>query len=424
MKIYKENPDKKKINRIAVFQYEWDVRSYTLDILTMLVEKGYYIDLFLTSCDNHLVDLENIKKNSNIKIYDLTPRNHNKVLNFISKNFWRVVSKLDQILVLRGMLFRILKKDISCFVIKQSSRIISQNHSTYKCFIGIEKKGLIWVGILNKKYKFNIPFLYYSLELYIEDHPIRYTNPFFPRIRKLEKKYHKKAVATIIQDNMRANVLFSSNNIERQPIIFVPISLRGDIIPNRARYFHNKFNIPEEIRIILYFGMIKSKSRLSKEIAEQAKNLNNNNRLVFHGYGAPKEIEDLTGLTSDKICISTELVPYDKIFDLISSSDIGLVLYSTDNSNNRLTAFSSEKIALFSKAGIPIIAFDNENYRKLINTLRCGELINTLDELPNAVQKIFLNYELYRENAFQAYKQFYWFDRHFKNIIKFIENEL
>jgi hypothetical protein len=128
---------------------------------------------------------------------------------------------------LNGKLFRLLKRDISLKVLRKSSQVIGQNRYNYKCFIGIEKKGLIWAGLLNREYKYHIPYLYYSLELYIEDHPIRFTDKFFPRLRKLEKRFHREAAATIIQDSMRAKVLFESNHIEKQPVILVPVSLRG-----------------------------------------------------------------------------------------------------------------------------------------------------------------------------------------------------
>ena len=410
------------MNRIAVFQYEWDVRMYTLDLVTMLAENGFYVDLFLKDCEDRLVDLDSIEKNERIRIYDFSNHKNRKPPGFIYRNSWRVIGKLDQMFSLKGKLFRLLKRDISFKVLKKSSRIIGQDH--YKCFIAIEKKGLIWAGLLNREYKYNIPFLYYSLELYVEDHPIRFTDPFFPRLRKKEKRFHQEAAATIIQDRMRAKVLFESNHIEKQPVILVPVSLRGNENPYKTRYFHDKFNLPGEKKIILYFGMINARHRLSREIAEQAENLDNNHLLVFHGYGKPGDLQALTDTAPGKVLVSTDLVPHDMIAEVISAADIGLVLYSSDNSNNRLTAFSSEKIALFSRSGIPVIAFDNENYRGLMKAYRWGELIEHMKELPRAVVKILQDYDSYRKNAFLAYKEYYCFDRHFENIKKFIENDL
>lgn len=410
------------MNRIAVFQYEWDVRVYTLDLVTLLTEKGFYVDLFLKDCEDRLVDLDEMNKNNRIRIYDFSTDKSRKPPGFIYRNFWRVIGKLDQMFSLKGKLFRLFKRDISFKVLRKSSRVIGQNH--YKCFIGIEKKGLIWAGLLNREYKYNIPVLYYSLELYVEDHPVRFTDPFFPRLRKLERRFHREAAATIIQDSMRAKVLFESNQVEKQPVILVPVSLRGNENPDKTRYFHDKFNLPAEKKIILYFGMINARYRLSREIAEQAEALDSDHLLVFHGYGKPQDIDALTGIAPGKVLVSTDLVSHDMITEVISAVDIGLVLYSSDNSNNKLTAFSSEKIARFSRSGIPVIAFDNENYRVLMKAYHCGELIGHINQLPRAVLRILQDYDSYRKNAFLAYKEYYCFDRHFENIKKFIDNDL
>ena len=412
------------MNRIAVFQYEWDVRGYTLDLVTMLAETGFDVDLFLKDCEDRLVDLDRVEKNKRIRIYDFSTNKNKKPPGFIYRNFWRVTGKLDQVLFLNGKLYRLLKRDISLKVLRKSSQVIGQNRYNYKCFIAIEKKGLIWAGLLNREYKYHIPYLYYSLELYIEDHPVRFTDKFFPRLRKLEKRFHREAAATIIQDSMRAKVLFESNHIEKQPVILVPVSLRGKENPDKTRYFHDKFNLPGEKKIILYFGIIKPRYRLSREIADQAETLDSDHILVFHGYGEPQDIRDLIAIAPGKVFVSTDLVPHDRITEIISSVDIGLVFYSSDNSNNRLTAFSSEKIALFSRSGIPVIAFDNENYRVLMKAHRCGELINDINELPRAVKRILQGYDFYRKNAFLAYKEYYCFDRHFESIRRFIENDL
>jgi hypothetical protein len=223
---------------------------------------------------------------------------------------------------------------------------------------------------------------------------------------------------------MRAKVLFESNDIEKQPVIMVPVSLRGNENHDKTRYFHIKFNLTGEKKIILYFGIINARYRLSREIADQAEALDSDQLLVFHGYGETQDIRALTGMAPGKVLVSTDLVPHDMITELISSVDIGLVLYSDDNYNNKLTAFSSEKTALFSRSGIPVIAFDNENYRVLMKSYRCGELINDINELPRAVVRILRDYDSYRKNAFLAYKEYYCFDRHFENIKKFIENDL
>jgi hypothetical protein len=104
---------------------------------------------------------------------------------------------------------------------------------------------------------------------------------------------------------------------------------------------------------------------------------------------------------------------------MVSSADIRIALYETTNSNERLVAFSSSKIAYYTKCGVPIIAFDTESFRLLMNSFVCGELINTVSEIPLKVHQILDSYDLYRDQAQAAYKDYYNLD---KNFSKFLIN--
>jgi glycosyltransferase involved in cell wall biosynthesis len=69
------------------------------------------------------------------------------------------------------------------------------------------------------------------------------------------------------------------------------------------------------------------------------------------------------------------------------------------------------------QCGVPVIAFDSESFRKLMNAYQCGELIHSIDEIPQKVQKILADYDSYRKQAFMAHRQFFDFDRNFKKFI-------
>jgi glycosyltransferase involved in cell wall biosynthesis len=99
-----------------------------------------------------------------------------------------------------------------------------------------------------------------------------------------------------------------------------------------------------------------------------------------------------------------------------------LGMYDNSCVNNRLTAFSSEKIALYLQSGVPIIAFDMGNYRDLMDAHQCGELIQDMPELPGAVDKILNSYDTYRVNAFSAYRDFYRYDQHFRAIREYLNS--
>ena len=103
---------------------------------------------------------------------------------------------------------------------------------------------------------YKCPLIYYSLELYIEDHP---DIKGYSYLRKAEKKYHRLCGATIIQDRLRAEALMEYNEIGTTDLIYFPISVRGDIVEEKSGFFHRKYKINEAKKLILYFGLIQMK---------------------------------------------------------------------------------------------------------------------------------------------------------------------
>ena len=107
---------------------------------------------------------------------------------------------------------------------------------------------------------------------------------------------------------------------------------------------------------------------------------------------------------------------------MISSADIGLAFYSPEIDNDRLTAFSSEKMAWYMQCGVPFIAFDYPGYRRLAQEDGCGAVIRTMSELPGAISQILARHETFRRNSFRAFSKYYDFDRNFACVIDGVEH--
>jgi len=396
------------MNRIAIFQHDWPLQTQTINLVVKLAESDYFVDLFIKNCHYDFIDLDQLKNNKNVSVYDFSfDGGHTNKRGIIKRIIHRIIHL--------GYLF--LDRTISKDDFIKSVNIIKNNH--YKCFIGVEKKGLIWAGKVSTIQE--VPYLYYNLELYIEDHPAFRNSSKFDKLRIKEKIYHKNAKATIIQDEMRGDVLFKSNNIEKTDIVYIPVSLLGKVNKKKVVYLHDKFGISHDKKLMLYFGMI-SENRFSFKLAEKLNYLNCDCIMVFHGNGTKHDINRLKKKYGNKLIISLELVSPQRIKLIIASASIGFAFYKNNYANDRLTAFSSEKIALYLQSGVPIIAFDNDNYRKLMEIHHCGELIYSFDELPYAIEKILKNYEYYRKNAFLAYDEFYNFEKQFINLKVYLDS--
>jgi glycosyltransferase involved in cell wall biosynthesis len=391
-------------DRIALFQYEWPLQVHAMNLALKLAESGYQVDIFLKDCRTGFVVPGEQREKENITVYDLSRplRQVRRIVRYLLGKAWFIKKHLP-------LIAPAARQDAL-------KRLGTQR---YRCFIGVEKKGLIWAGILAQV--LNVPFLYYSLELYLEDVPAFAGDKGFPVLRREEIKYHRLSSATIIQDRLRASALLRSNGIEKTDVLLLPVTFPDGENRNRSTRLYDQNNIPRHAKLILYFGMI-SEDRRCIEVAEAARHLKENRLLVFHGFGPRRDIIRLRSRGKyPNTVLSLKKVPQAAIKDIIASAAIGLVLYENCCDNDRLTAFSSEKIALYLQSGIPIIAFDMGNYRELTDAYRCGELITDVRELPGAVEKILDDYDQYRERAFAAYRDLYRYETYFPAIRKYLD---
>ena len=215
--------------------------------------------------------------------------------------------------------------------------------------------------------------------------------------------------------------MLKSNGVENTNVIYYPISVRGNITQEKSKYLQNKFNISDNKKILLYFGAIY-KTRFATQIVNMARDLEEDVILVMHGWGPKKYLDYLQSIADkNKVIFSLDLIAEDEIEDMVSSAHIGISLYKITNANDRLTAFSSSKMAYYTKCGVPFIAFDTESYRDLVNSYKCGELITSIEETPQKAHKILGNYELYKQQAFLAYHRFYNLDENFSRLLPQIE---
>lgn len=407
--------------RIAIFQSDWPLQSQTANCAIMLARAGFEVDLFLHNVPQYFNIQSSPEYQENFRIHfhvfgnpaqDLDcsfPQQSRrsfveKIISFITRSFRRIETSL-------GLPPPLIKDS----VLKQSADIIKSHD--FMLLIGIEKKGLVWAGSMSDRFK--IPYVYYSLELYTKDHPDSMVTPLDRQIKASEEFYHQKTTATIVQDVERGRVLFKDNGLaEGGTTFYVPVSLLGSARRNTTSFFQDKYKLPPSQKIILQFGLFYNR-RFSLELIETARLFPHTYSLILHGYSLSQSYQrQLEERCHDRVILSQDFVPSEFIQDVIASADIGLVLYTSETKNDLMTAFSSEKLALYLLHGKPIIAFDYPGYRKLVEECNCGVLIHSLSELPQALEIILTDWERYSNNAVKCFALHYDYA---KNIMPFID---
>jgi glycosyltransferase involved in cell wall biosynthesis len=419
--------------RIGIFQAAWPLQSHTLNFAAALADAGYGVDLFLHETTD-FADLETRLEDTRVVVHLLSKAdkglatvwqtNADKARGSADwKNrrmLGRVIRKAVHLVrALRERVYLWLKAEqglIPARALREARRVT--DGKAYLCLIGVEKSGLIWAGRIAKERK--IPLLYYSLELYTRDHPEAWRTVRNRRIKEFEARYHRQTCATVVQDRRRAAVLLDDNRVERSEVICLPVSLPGPPHLGPRDFLREMYPELHGQHVVLQLGIIAER-RWSVSLAEAAQHLAPGWTMVMHGWG---EIATMRCIAETdvhrRVFISSSRLPAADLRQLARSAEVGLVLYRAFPLNDYLTAFSSEKLALYLQCGVPVIAFRYPGY-ELLEREGCGVLIDSVHEVPLAVERIMSAHMEFSQNAVQCFTKHYEFQRNFEGVLRYVE---
>ena len=426
VKVKREGHKEDKHRRVAIFIMIRNIEgsSSTIHFIKSLSREGYTVDVF--SPDEEICD--HGYKKINFYSYKTLARedklkNKKQILNFVIVGYFLL--ELYHSLKLHGIktyifyaifIVRYLKLlpyfNYICSVIKSNE---------YACFIGVEKWGIIVADLVNYN---KVPLIYYSLELYYSVPPgIRGFRVNI--LRELEIIAHNSSIATIIQDEERAKVLFEYNKVpeDEQEILYLPVSMLGSSFKERNDFFYKTLSIPRDKKILLQIGMIAS-PRMSVEIAKSAQNWPDDWVLVMHGNfyeGTEHQIRKLN--KKGNIYLSEKKVLFEDIPKVVASAHIGLVFYKNsayNYYNNYYVGSSSGQLAHYLQCGIPIITINFPSLKRVVDGFQCGLTVDDVDSIAESAKIVFNKYEFFRENAFKCFEERYRFEKYFENIRSFI----
>jgi glycosyltransferase involved in cell wall biosynthesis len=421
--------------RVALFQAYWLLHSGTAFSALMLAKAGYYVDVFLFKVDASIT-ADTLDGHENICVHSFQPivgvsdggslvcsRDLRPSIRVFAKRLRTyLVAKWRRVIGSFLNLFRFwLGSEKGLFpeeILERTFTIMGGN--AYHALIGIEKGGLAWAGAVARIHR--SPLIYFNLELYTRDHWF-YSGYWNKRLKAAEEKYHKCCWATIVQNDERGRVLLDDNRIPTDmKMLYLPVSRCGGPITSKHRWLQERLGLDDSQIIILSHGMI-SEARYSLELARIARSFPQDWTLVLHGFGSDSEIQKIRQLEKrERVRLSLRLADRSEEHQVVSSAKVSLVFYQKRYFNDRLTGFSSEKLALSLQCGIPVIAFDYPSYSH-IRDEGCGVLVNDLTEIPSAILQILTDYENYRLRAFATFEKFYQFEINFATVLRAL-NEL
>lgn len=204
--------------------------------------------------------------------------------------------------------------------------------------------------------------------------------------------------------------------------LYFPISLKKETIHKVSnKSFHSILNIPKEKKIILYNGLISANKRFVIEIVIASQKMPDNVAVVLSGpHNGDLELIRIIKLLDkkDKIYIDTTLHSPEERHELFCTADIGLAFYHKEDLNEQLTIMSSDKIATYTRAGLPIISFNYTNYLNIYKKIKFGIGIKSFENINKAISEILVHYHNYSQNSLNAYEKYYCLNNNIKSLVK------
>ena len=203
--------------------------------------------------------------------------------------------------------------------------------------------------------------------------------------------------------------------------MYVPHGMIGQTkLRKKSQFLRNKFKLQNEDIVILHAGWIND-AMSSLDLAKSTRSWEKNWKLIFHERENRSEnenyIQKISKLGFKNVLLSLKPVKFEKVDEVINSSDVGVVIYNKQMGDNcELITRASGKMAHYLRCGIPVVCLSLPGYRKIIDEYQCGVTFDNINQIHNAIRKILNNYDFYKKNTKRCYMELYEFSIHFKKV--------
>jgi len=288
---------------------------------------------------------------------------------------------------------------------------------SYDVTIGIDSMGI--AKGFGYSRDFDVPLVYISFEIFFHDELL---SDQLIGLKEEECIASRHADLVIIQDRQRAQLLAKENGLEMERFEYLPVSPRGPLWCEKSDFLRRRFDIPEDTMIVLHSGSF-SEWTYPEELLESVASWSGDFTLVIHTrYRGNRYVQMFEDARLPNVVLSTLPLPTEEYEYLVSSADIGLLLYKPtppspyDQKNIREIGLSSGKFAFYMKHGIPAISVDQLCYARLLADYGFGENLGSFREMPGALRRIRSNYDFHRTEAQRLFSEKLDFDIHWPRV--------
>ena len=285
-------------------------------------------------------------------------------------------------------------------------------HRKYDMLIAVECFSLIAVDRMAPD---GTDIIYYNLELldWSAENPL-YVNKTV--LKKLEHRALSRVKHVMITSPERARIFASINRFPLDRVSALPVASMRRLPAKRSGFFRQRFAIPGDRLLLIYSGNFEPWAQCL-EIISSMGNWPEHAVLVMHTWNRATMSNNYfsrmqRAAAGRAVFFSGEYLRYEELAPALSSADIGLLFYEAIDANFTEILFSSNKMAEYMAAGLPVICSPFPSLKKFVDAERIG-LAADFGEIGLAAGRISADMENYRSNVASCRQRHFEFERYF-----------
>jgi len=244
-------------------------------------------------------------------------------------------------------------------------------------------------------------------------------------LKTIEKDMLPKLAKVYVTSPLRAQIFVRINNCPDTMVHPLPVVPQGLEQAQSNNYFRKKFNLSQDIKIVLHAGHIVPWTLLH-EIIPTVSQWPEKTVFVIHTWDKQKVptdyLEQLITLANGlPVFFSFESIPKNDVCSAWASADIGIAFYQSIDDNFTEILFSSNKFGEYMKAGLPVICSNHPSLKEFVDRHGIGKAISTTG-CATSVIDICNKYDEYAAAVKQCHQQYFVLERYVKTFMEDIKN--
>jgi glycosyltransferase involved in cell wall biosynthesis len=300
---------------------------------------------------------------------------------------------------------------------------VAERSEAYACVIGVDPDGLVLADGMAHGARLG----YFSLELLLS---ADLTTAAEAQLKAKERELSSQAAFVVVQDEQRGRLLAEDNAIPWDRVVLVPNAPHGPARRRPTRYWHTRFDLPREARVVIHSGSLGDWTGI-EAIVGSVQAWPEPWVLVIHTrYDAESSsyVEALRKqVDARRVYFSLKPVPRAEYDMLIDGGDVGGAFYvptpgsAFTQTNVQTIGLSSGKLAYYLRAGLPVIVNRQASIAGTVEASGAGVAVEDASEIGTALSRIANDYDTLSAGACRFFEERLDFRRAFAEVVRRVD---